>query len=213
MYHPSLYSRGRQLVTKATNALHVDDWTFDRVGLRYLATISVWGHWFVCAVLLFELVYRPYYGVARYAAYALLLLSLIGFNGYLHYRLRSDRTITRQWLLALYTLDVVLLSAVMAISNGFSHYFLHLFYYPALAAFAVIFTSFRFTMAWVTIVAVAYIGISLTAGDGVDFEVREEKALLARIAVMYMVVATVTGLQVRADEAAAGGGARAHPRT
>ena len=119
-------------------------------------------------------------------------LSLIGFNGYLHYRLRSDGRITRQWLLALYTLDVVLLSAVMAISNGFSHYFFHLFYYPALAAFAVIFTSFRFTMAWVTIVAVAYIGISLTAGGGVDFEAREEKALLARIAVMYMVVATVT---------------------
>ena len=33
--------------------------------------------------------------------------------------------------------------------------------------------------------------ISLSAGDGIDIEARDEKALLARIAVMYAVVAAV----------------------
>ena len=54
-----------------------------------MATISVRAHWFVIAVLLFELVYRPYlyFGVARYAPYPLLLLMLTGFNGFIYYRL------------------------------------------------------------------------------------------------------------------------------
>ena len=87
-------------------------------------------------------------------------------------------------------MDVVLVSVGVLISNGFSHPFFHLFYYPALAAFAV-FTSFRLTMAWVTMVSVVYIGISLTVGDGLDLDARDEKALLARIAVSYVVVAMV----------------------
>ena len=92
---------------------------------------------------------------------------------------------------ALFALDVFLLSAVLTISNGFSHYFFHLFYYGALAGSAVIFTSFRLNMAWVTVVSVVYATISLTVGDGIDLEAREEKVLLARIAVMYVVVVAV----------------------
>ena len=85
----------------------------------------------------------------------------------------------------------LLVSAALALSDGFSHSFLHLFYYPALAGFAVLFTSFRVTMAWVTLVSVVYLTISLTVGDGIDLEARDEKALLARIAIMYLVVAAV----------------------
>ena len=54
-----------------------------------------------------------------------------------------------------------------------------------------IFTSFRLNMAWVTVVAAVYLVISLIAGDGLDFDARDEKPLLVRIAVMYAVVATV----------------------
>ena len=124
-----------------------------------MATISVRAHWFVIAALFFELVYRPYldFGVARYAPYPLLLLVLIGFIGYLHYRVLSNRPITWHWLVALYTLDVLLISAAVALSDGFSHSFHHLFYYPALAGLAVLFTSFRLNMAWVTIVSLVYV--------------------------------------------------------
>ena len=74
---------------------------------------------------------------------------------------------------------------------GFSHSFHHLFYYPALAGLAVLFNSFRLNMVWVTMTSVVYVAISLTVGDGIDTEARDEKALLARIAVMYAVVGAV----------------------
>ena len=188
--------RVRQLVKSATAAFRVNDWALNRIdpdGLRYVATISVRAHWFVIAVLFFELVYRPYLylGVARYAPFPLLLLVLTGFIGYLQYRLLSSRPITWHWLVALYALDVVLISAVVALSDGFSHSFHHLFYYPALAGLAVLFNSFRLNMVWVTMASVVYVAISLTVGDGIDTEARDEKALLARIAVMYAVVAAV----------------------
>ena len=188
------HSRGLQLVAKTANAFRVTDWTLNQIdpdGLRYVATMSVRVHWFFCAVLLVQLVYRPHYGVAVYAAYALLLLLLVGFNGYTHFRLRSDRTFTWRWILAVCMLDVFVISAALAISNGFSEYFLHLFYFPALAGFAVIFTSFRLNMAWVTMASVIYLAISLSAGDGLDIEARDEKTLFARIAIMYGIVATV----------------------
>ena len=88
-------------------------------------------------------------------------------------------------------MDVFLISATAALSDGFSHGFVHLFYYPALAGLAVLFASFRLNMAWVTIVSIVYAAISLTVGDGIVIEASDEKALLARIAVMYAVVAAV----------------------
>ena len=196
MPHGSHNSRVLQLVAKTTAAFRVNGWTLNQIdpdGLKYVATMSVRGHWFVIAVLLFELVYRPYlyFGVARYAPFPLLLLVLIGFNGYIHYRLLSNRPITWRWPVALYALDVFLVSAAAALSDGFSHSFHHLFYYPALAGLAVLFTSFRLNIMWVTMVSLVYVAISLTVGDGIDIEAGDEKALLARIAVMYAVVAAV----------------------
>ena len=185
---------GLRLVSKTANAFRVTDWTLNQIdpdGLRYVATVSVRVHWFFGVVLLVELVYRPHYGVVVYAVYALLMLLLFGFNGYAHFRLRSDRTFTWRWILAVCMLDVLVISGALAISNGFSEFFLHLYYYPALAGFAVIFTSFRLNMAWVTLVSVVYAAISLSAGDGLDIAARDEKALFARIAIMYGIVATV----------------------
>ena len=63
MPHGIHHSRILQLVRKATVAFRVNDWALNQVdpdGLRYVATISVRAHWFVIAVLFFELVYRPY---------------------------------------------------------------------------------------------------------------------------------------------------------
>ena len=196
MPHGIHHSRILQLVRKATDAFRANDWALnqsDPDGLRYLATISVRANWFVAAIAVIELVYRPNldFGVARYATFVSLVLVLIGFNGYIHYRILSNRRTTWRWLFALYVLDVFLVSVILALSYGFSHDFVHLFYYPALALMAVLFTSFMLNMAWVTMVSVAYMAISLTVGDGIDIEAGDEKALLARIAVMYAVVAAV----------------------
>ena len=99
MPHGRHHNRVLRLATKAADAFRTNDWTLSQIdpdGLKYVATTSVRGHWFIIALLLFELVYRPYldFGVARYATYVLLLLVLIGFNGYIHYRLLSNRPIT-----------------------------------------------------------------------------------------------------------------------
>ena len=196
MPHGSFYSRVLHLATKPADTFRANDWMLSQIdldGLRYLAIISVRANWFVAAIAVIELVYRPNldFGVARYATFVLLVLVLIGFNGYIHYRLLSHRPITWRWLFALYALDVFLVSAMLALSYGFNHDFVHLFYYPALALMAVLFASFRLNMAWVTITSLVYVAISLTVGDGIDTEAGDEKALLARVAVMYVVVAAV----------------------
>ena len=196
MPHGSFYSRVLHLAAKPADAFRANDWMLSQIdldGLRYLAIISVRANWFVAAIAVIELVYRPNldFGVARYATFVLLVLVLIGFNGYIHYRLLSHRPITWRWLFALYALDVFLVSAMLALSYGFNHDFVHLFYYPALALMAVLFASFRLNMAWVTITSLVYVAISLTVGDGIDTEAGDEKALLARVAVMYVVVAAV----------------------
>ena len=197
MPHGPRLSRGLLLVKGAVRTLWVDDQTLDRAdtdGLRYVATISVRAHWFVAAICLIELLYRPYYlyvGYARFVPFPLLLLSLIGFNALIHYRLLSNRPVGWRWLVALCALDVALITTGLALSEGFNHGFLHLFYYPALGMLAVLFTSFRLSMFWVTVVSVIYLAISLTVGEGIDAQARDEKALLARIAVMYAVVASV----------------------
>ncbi len=197
MSHGFHYGRVLQIARKAADAFWVDDRRSskeDSDGLRYVAIIAVRAHWFILPVLVFELLYRPYYvhvGVARFIPFPLLLIALVGFNGYLHYRLLTVRSITWRMLVALCALDVVLVSTALALSDGFNHSFLHLFYYPALAGLAALFTSFRATMAWVTMASVTYLTISLMVGDGIDTEAKDEKALLARIAIMYLVVAAV----------------------
>ena len=163
----------------------------DPDGLRFVAAILVWAHWFVVAFSFVQLAYRPAGWPERYVVYAPLLLLLVAFNGYTHYRLRTNRAITWRWILGLAAMDLTMVSAATMMGGGFSHYFLHLLYYPPLAGYALVFTSFRLTMVCVTVVSAMYLAISLTVGEGIDMGAREEKPLLARIFVMYAVAATV----------------------
>ena len=184
----------QRLGARLVGALRVRDWTLNEAdpdGLRYVATVSVWVHWFLFAVLLFELLHRPYYGGVKFGAYGLLFSVAVAFNVFIHYRLWTRRPFTPSWILVQCAVDLATISVAVAMSAGFSHYFFHLFYYPVLAGFAVIFTSFRLNMAWVTLTALVYLGISLTAGEGLDLVARDEKPLVARIAIMYAVVITV----------------------
>ena len=96
MFESLRQNRVSQLLGTAAGIFRVSDWTLTRIdpdGLRYVVTVSVWVHWFVAAICLALLVYRPWYGPGTYAAYALLLLTLVVFNGYVHYRLASNRTV------------------------------------------------------------------------------------------------------------------------
>ena len=186
--------RGLGLLGPVVDAFAARRWglsPLDPAELRYPATILVWVRWFVVAVCVIGLVYRPVFTNFTYAGYLLALTVFVACNGYVHYRLRFGPPVTLPCLLALSAMDVALVTAGMIVAGGFDHFLFYLLYYPVLAWFAVIFSSFRLSFAWVTLVAVIYATVSLTVGPGLDFAAREEKALLARIVVMYAVVATV----------------------
>ena len=193
MARGSHFSRAVHLVTSAASAVGMLGWErsdSDPDGLRFLARTCVWARW---SILVFGLlwVYRPVDSLETYAPYVPGLLLYLVLNGYTHYRLARKKTVTRRWILANGTLDVVILSNAVALSGGFSDSFIYLLYYPQLAGYAMILTSFWLTMACATFVAVLYLVISLTVGDGIDIAAAEEQTLLARIGVMYAVAALV----------------------
>ena len=212
-FQGSRYSRGVHLVTTAANVLGITGWEHsegDPEGLRLIARTFVWARWLIVVFGLLLWVYRPADWLETYALYVPGILLLVGLNGYTHYRLATKKTLTRRWILANATLDVFILSNAVALGGGFSYSFLYLLYYPQLAGYAVILTSFWLTMACATLVAVLYLVISLTVGDGIDTAAAEERTLLARICVMYAVAAIVNIIaQVRASEVEASCGARA----
>ena len=187
-------ARSFRAVMSLAGALRVSDWTLNKVdpaGLRFVATISVWLRWMVAAMAVFQLFYRPYYGPVKFGIYAALLAAFVLLNGYVHHRLVSGGIITWRWIFALFAVDIALVSGGILTAGGFSHYFFHILYYPVLAGVAVTFTSFRLSMAWVTVVSVFYLVVSLTVGEGLNIDAREEKPLVARIVVMYALVAIV----------------------
>ena len=178
----------------ATGAFPGDSWDSKAANtdeLRYPATIFVWGRWVMFVTCLILLIYRPEFTPFKYVVYMLFLALFAGLNGSVHYRLRSGRTVTLRWMLAISATDVVLITAGMVVGGGFNNFFFCLLYYPTLAAFAVFFSSYRLAFAWVTMVAVIYAVVSLTVGEGLNFEQKEEKALSTRIVIMYLVVAAV----------------------
>ena len=194
MVHGSLHSGGLRLIGRAAGVFGMTDQTFaliDSDGLRRLTTVLVWLHWAAVIFFVLQLVYRPTYRAEDGIPYWMMLAFLVALNGFLHHRLRTKKPVTWRWVMGLMATDVALLSATIVVGGGFNHFFYHLLYYPVLAGYAAIFTSFRLTMVWVTVVSVIYLAISLTVGSGVDIENGLEKALLARIFVMYTVAASV----------------------
>ncbi len=164
---------------------------FDRDDLKYSLRISVWVRWFLLVAWLLQFNYRPNFAHPAYIPTTLFAALVLVFNAYVHYRIQSNRTVTWHWALALSAMDVTMITAGIVISgSGFQNSFFVL-YYPTLAMFAVVFTSFSLSFVWSTLVAVAYVVLSLIMEPGVDFGIKEEKVLFTRIAVMYAVVAAV----------------------
>ena len=157
--------------------------------MLFAARVSVWGRWLVLLIGAVELAYRPGLWYPADIEYLLLGAPLLVFNGLLHHRLRTNRTVTWRGLLSLSALDVALITAAVVIGGEF-HLFVYVTYFPALALFAVVFTSLGLCLTWATVVAAVYAVVSLTV-SGLDFDAGQEKALLARVAAMYTVVAGV----------------------
>ena len=163
--------------------------------VHYAVWVSVWGRWCLWLVGVFLLAYRPGFWYPQDIEHVFLMAPYTALNGLVHYRLLTKRTVTWRWMLVLSAMDIVLFSAHAVVRGGFDN-FVFLAYYPALAAFAVVFTSFWFGLAWATLAAAAYSVVSVSAGPGLDLSAGDEKVLVARLAVMYAIVLGI-GLIIR----------------
>ncbi len=160
--------------------------------VRYAAGVSVWVRWFVAALVLYILFQPPFpFPLAKYASYSVTIGLLVVFNGFTHLRLRSERSFTWRWMLATNAVDVALVTSGVWTAGGFSAMFTHVLYYPVLAVFAVLFTSVRLNLAWVTLVALVYTVVCITVGEGLDLAPRDDMVLAVRVGAMYAVVLVV----------------------
>ena len=194
MHHGTLYRRGNNIFAAATSVLRESvqaPGVSDTVGIRFLVSIAVWGHWVGLATMWFEISHHIGDETAKYSTYALVVLTLMAFNGVLHYRLQFKKTMSWGWLQALYGMDIVAISYWLVTSGGFAHPFIHVFYFVVLAALAVFLSPFQRNMAVVTVVAATYVGIVLTVGDGIDIGENDHETILARVAAMFLVAVTV----------------------
>ena len=155
--------------------------------LLYATWISVWGRWFIWLVCVFLLAYRPGSWYPESMEYLAIPVLLFAANGLVHHRLLTNRPVTWRWLLFLGAMDVALITVGVFIGGGFRS-FIFLFYYPAMAVFAVVFSSPRLSLAWTTTAAVAYVVVCLVASPGLDLGAGNEKVLVPRLAVMYTIV-------------------------
>ena len=159
--------------------------------LRYGLRISVWVRWFLLIAWLLQFNYRPNFADPAYIPTTLLAVSLLAFNGYVHYRIRSNRTVTRRWALALSTMDVLTATAGIVVSSSGFQTPSSCCTTPPSPCSPWCSRRSGFSFAWATMVAVGYAVLSLAMEPGVDFEIKEEKVLFTRIVVMYAVVAAV----------------------
>ncbi len=159
--------------------------------VRYVAWVSVWGHWLVWLVTAFLFAYRPGFWYHGHYEYLLLHVPLVTINGLVHYRLWTNRSVTWRWLLLLSFMDLGLITAGIVLQRGFEG-FLFLAYYPSLTLFVLVFPSLWLGLAWTTLTAVVYVLVCLRVGLGIDLVAGDEKALMARLAAMYVIVICVS---------------------
>lgn len=154
----------------------------------YSQRIGVLIRWFLLLTWLLLINYRTDLGLTSLWALNGMGLALSCLNGYVHWRIRQGRPITKRYVIALSVMDLSIITAGIAVTTRFHNTFF-VFYYPALLGMSLVFSSRRLSFSVVTVVAGVYAAISLMASPGVDIEIREERTLIVRIATMFAVVA------------------------
>ena len=153
----------------------------------YAATVSVWGRWFIWLVGVFLLVYRPGFWYPEDVELLGLPVLLGILNGLVHHRLLTNRPVTWRWMLFLSAAEIVMITAGVVVDGGYTS-LIFLAYYPSLAVFAVVFSSLGLSLVWMTMAAGAYAVVCLRVDSGLDLDAGNEKALMARLAMMYTFV-------------------------
>ena len=158
--------------------------------LRHTVWISVWGRWLIWLAGAGLLARRPDIWYPEQFEFVYLNVLLAVINGLVHYVLLRKRPVTWRWMIALSAVDLALITANVAVNiaaTGNLDNLVFIAYYPALAIFAVVFSSLRLVLAWVTTTAVVYTLVSVTSGPGLDLSAGQDNVLLARLFAMYLV--------------------------
>ena len=121
----------------------------------YAAKISVWGRWFICAVGILLLVYRPGSWYPHDMEYLIIPTTSAVVNGLVHHRILTKRTVSWRWILFLSAADLALITQGIFIGGGYQS-FMFMAYFPALVVIAMVFASVWLTLTWTTIAAVVY---------------------------------------------------------
>ena len=153
----------------------------------HAARVSVWGRWFIWLVGIFQMAYRPGFWFPDDIEYLPIPLLLAVFNGLVHYRLLTNRPVTWRWMLFLSAAEIVMITAGVVVDGGYTS-LIFLAYYPSLAVFAVVFSSLGLSLVWMTMAAGAYTIACLRVDSGLDLDAGNEKVLMARLTVMYLMV-------------------------
>ena len=158
--------------------------------LRHGAQIAIWVRLIILAGVMAEVNYRVDYGAVSHILNTLYVASAMALNGYVHYRIRSNKAIGARWLLLLSFADVVYVSFSTSLSGGLgSGYFV--IYYFVVASFATTFTSLRFNVLWVTVVALIYAALCTLVSPGISLEEEQDKVLFYRVGGLYAVMGLV----------------------
>ena len=154
------------------------------------AQILIWVRWVILVGVMAEVNYRVDYGAVSHILNTLYVASAKALNGYVHYRIRSNKAIGARWLLLLSFTDVVFVSFSTSLSGGFaSRYFV--LYYFVVTSFATTFTSLRLNLLWVAVVALIYVALCVLIPPGISLEEQQDKVLFYRVGGLYAVMGLV----------------------
>jgi signal transduction histidine kinase len=117
----------------------------------------------------------------------LIALVIIVLNARLHLRLMRGEPVGRVTAIVMSLFDVAAITAGIAITNRFTNSFFIL-YYPALVGLALVTASRSASLLFVTLVSGAYAAISIFMAPGLVIADGDDRRLVARIFVMYILV-------------------------
>ncbi len=146
--------------------------------------------WCVLGLYLIGVNYRVDFGATTHVFNTSLIIVPILINAFIHYRLWSSRPVTAPWLITLGAMDIALISVSVSLTGGLeSEYFI--FFYVALVVFVLVLANSWLSFSAATVVALLYSAISLNVGPGINLGSQDEKTMISRIIVLFVVVASV----------------------
>ncbi len=154
---------------------------------RYSQRVAVVVRWVVLASWLALLNYRHDVSGGTLLILNLLALPPAVSNAYMTWRIRASRPVTAWYVYASSLMDMVVVTAGVAINGGFSNTFF-VFYYPILIGFSVVFHRRRIAFGLASLGIGAYVMVSFSVSAGVDTDAGEERVLIARVVSMAAVV-------------------------